>query len=377
MNIPQANHKIKIMITDDSFVIRSVLKKIIAGVQDIEIVGLYSSAEQLLTALDTLPVDILLLDIEMPGMTGIEAIPHILKKNSKVKIFMVSTLTKRNAPIAIEALTLGAVDYIEKPDSSTIANGSSFQENLIAKIKNIACSNCNTYVSKPLSSNKDFINSSSSEISNFKLSSNNIILRTDRPINFEPKVFAIASSTGGPKAINDLLICFGKDYLANKIILVTQHMPILFTKLLAENLDRLDIIKCQEASDSDVLTPGNLYLAPGNKHMKITLNVNKKPSIVLDDGPTVNFCKPSADPMIESAAEIFKNEMITIVLTGMGKDALQGSKTAVNLGCSIIAQDETSSIVWGMPGNVALSNLCSAVLPLNKIADFIKKKGAI
>jgi two-component system chemotaxis response regulator CheB len=373
----QAASKIKIMIIDDSLVIRSVLKKIIGTDPNIEIVGIYPSAERLLTALDNIVVDILLLDIEMPGMTGIEAIPHILKKNQNIKIFMVSTLTSKNAPIAIEALTLGAVDYIEKPDSTTIANGSSFQDNLIAKIKNIAKKNCDNYLTKPLSNNTHHLNSDLKDTNTYRLLSSNIVLRHDRPFNFKPQIFAIAASTGGPKAISDLLLSFGAHYLADKIIIITQHMPALFTKLFAENLDKLGIIKCQEAEQDTILNPGNLYIAPGNKHMKITLNKAKQPSITLDDGPPINFCKPSADPMIESAAEIFKNEMLTIILTGMGKDALEGTKAAVKHGSSVIAQDENSSIVWGMPGNVAVNNLCSAVLPLNNIAHFIIRKGSI
>lgn len=377
MNTKPINNKIKIMIIDDSLVIRSVLKKLIAADQDIEIVGLFSSAESLLAALNNTSVDILLLDIEMPGMTGIEAIPHILNKNSKIKIFMVSTLTKKNAPIAIEALTLGAVDYIEKPDSATMTSGDSFQNNLIAKIKNIAKKNHYVQLSKPLSSDTHILNTNSINTNSYRLLSNNIVLRTDRPLNFEPKVLAIAASTGGPKAISDLLLSFGSSYLVNKIILITQHMPAIFTKLFAENLDKQGLIKCQEAQENEILKPGNLYIAPGNKHMKIILNKTEQPSITLDDGPTINFCKPSADPMIESAAKIFKEEMVVIILTGMGKDALQGSKKALTLGSTIIAQDESSSIVWGMPGNVAVNNLCTAVLPVNQIANFIMKKGAL
>ncbi len=368
------NSKIRVMIVDDSLVVRSVLKRIITKDDNIEIVGLYHSAESLLRAMDNIVADVLLLDIEMPGMNGIEAIPHILNKDSNIKIFMVSTLTTKNAPIAIKALTLGAVDYIEKPDSNTMTNGNAFQDNLIAKIKNIAKKTYNSYISPPLSSIDQCNNHLSSALT-YRLLSSDIVLRTDRPINFEPKILAIASSTGGPKAISDLLVSFGANYLANKIIIITQHMPVLFTKLFAENLDKLGIIKCKEAQDGEILTEGNLYIAPGNIHMKITLKA-RKACITLDNGPAINFCKPSADPMIESAASIFKDKMITIVLTGMGKDALEGSKAAVMMGSSVIAQDETSSIVWGMPGNVAVNNLCSAVLPLNEIANFIIKNGS-
>lgn len=368
---------IKVMIVDDSAVIRGALMSFLKEDSEIEVVY---SAYNALIAIDFLQkseVEVVLLDIEMPEMTGIEAIKKFLSIKPNLKILMVSTLTSQNAPSTLKALSLGAADYIEKPSAQNINNRAEFKKFFIEKVKLLGYSSRHINASNIENiSNKSDLHSNcdiNKKVSSF-LRSSDIVIRSDRKLNFKPDIIAIASSTGGPKCITDLFNNFQLDYLKNIPIIITQHMPAFFTKLFAEQINQINVSKCKEAENMEEVLPGHIYIAPGGKHLLVE-KVEGKNILKLDDGPLVNFCKPAADPMLFSIAKAYKNKVLLIVLTGMGSDGLEGAKKIVANGGVVIAQDEETSVVWSMPGNVAVNNLCTAVLPLEKIAQYVMERG--
>jgi two-component system chemotaxis response regulator CheB len=186
-----------------------------------------------------------------------------------------------------------------------------------------------------------------------------------------PRVLLIGSSTGGPQALNGLISQIGQ-VLDRAPVLITQHMPPTFTTILAEHLARLSNRPVHEAVDGEEVNAGTVYLAPGGKHMSVKRREAGVPVIALDDGPLINFCKPAVDPLFASAAQVWGQKVLALVLTGMGSDGLRGSQAIAAAGGSILAQDEATSVVWGMPGQVAHAGLASAILPLNDIAPKLR-----
>jgi two-component system chemotaxis response regulator CheB len=181
-----------------------------------------------------------------------------------------------------------------------------------------------------------------------------------------PRVLLIGSSTGGPQALNTIVTEIGG--LIDRVpVLITQHMPPTFTAILAEHLNRLSRRPAREAKDGEEVVAGTIYIAPGGKHMRVVRRDNGA-AIALDDGPLINFCKPAVDPLFSSAAAIWGAKAMALVLTGMGSDGLHGAQALVAAGGHVMAQDEATSVVWGMPGQVALAGLCSTVLPIGEIA---------
>jgi len=283
------------------------------------------------------------LDIEMPVMDGMTALPQILAAEPGIRVLMASTLTTRGADIALRALRLGAADYVAKPSAAQIADDS-FRIDLLAKIKGLTRVRRTRADGPPPPGTP-------------------VSLR--QPLVRAPALLAVGSSTGGPQALFTLMQGIGRKLPVP--VVLTQHMPPTFTPILAEHLNRLDGPPCAEARDGEVLEPGRAYLAPGDKH----LLVEGTPGALrarLSDGPAENFCRPSVDPMLRSAAQACTGRVLVVMLTGMGSDGLGGSRQVVSAGGGVIAQDEASSVVWGMPGAVAQAGLCSHVLPLPAIA---------
>lgn len=336
---------IRVMIVDDSAVIRSIIDKILKTDDQIEVCGFASSGDQAVHTISICNPDVILLDIEMPVMDGITAIPLLLEKNPNVRIIMCSTLSERGASISVKALSLGATDCILKPSgSAAIQQNGDFHANLLRMVRSIGAGK----------------KRQSTDLSNIKLNPHNS--------KAVPKIIAIGSSTGGPNALA-LLLKDLKDLTVP--IVITQHMPKTFTKILADHLTTSTGVKCFEGEENMILQPGHAYIAPGGLHM----GFKRSPegiAITLNDGPMENFCKPAVDPMLRSLSSIY-NEVFTVILTGMGEDGLAGSRKIVEGGGQIIAQDAASSVVWGMPGAVANAGICSAVLPLSEIAFRIRK----
>jgi two-component system chemotaxis response regulator CheB len=370
--------KIRVMLVDDSSFVRHAITNIIQA-PDIEIVASVSNGKQAVDIVDKKLPDILILDVEMPVMDGITALPLILEKSPKTKVIMCSTLTVRNAEITMKALQLGAADTIAKPTSSSEVNrGEDFKNNILRVVRALAGRRgAPVHLRSPSSTStaeRTAVPSSmaSAEKKEVGVAKNSEFSLYKSPNTYvgRPDVIAIGSSTGGPKALFTVLT-----HLKNidVPIVMTQHMPATFTKILANHIQQMTGIDALEAEEGMVLEPGKIYVAPGGKHMLV---VKKGDSTVvsLDDGPQENFCKPSVDPMLRSVIKTYGKKILMVMLTGMGSDGLESSKQLVEAGGKLIAQDEATSTVWGMPGAVAKANICHDVLPLDQIGPRILRE---
>lgn len=340
---PAADARIRVMICDDSAVIRAAFSRLLDE-PDIEIVSRVANGEQALAEIARREVDVAMLDIEMPVMDGLTALPLLLKARPGLRVIMASTLTTRGAEVTMRALRLGATDYLPKP-SAADASGDLFRRDLLAKIRGVARSRAaaaGRMKAPPL-----------------------VLARPRRAASQSPRLLAIGASTGGPQALFALIQALGPNLRVP--VVLTQHMPATFTPILAEHITRLGGMPCAEAEDGMPILPGRITLAPGDRH----LIVHGTPGALtarLSNGPMENFCRPAVDPMLRSVVATHRGRAMVVMLTGMGHDGLDGTRELVAAGGSAIAQDEASSVVWGMPGAIAKAGLCQAVLPLGAIA---------
>ncbi len=366
---------IRVMVVDDSVVVRGLVSKWVDEETGMEAVGKCSNGAKAVEEVKTLNPDVIVLDIEMPVMDGLEALPKILKLCPGVKVIMASTLTQRNAEISLKALSLGASDYVPKPVSNSgVTTSSAFKVDLINKIKALGSTMLKqrSPVSpvRPANIAKKVEAAAASTIKTAdQTTSAGFKLREYSKT--QPKILVVGSSTGGPPALISVLEKLGPA-LTKLPILVTQHMPATFTKIFAEHLGRAAGIPSAEGVDGEQVQSGKIYVAPGGKHM-ILERKGAFPIIRLTDGPEVNFCKPAVDPLFESVAKCYGASTLSIVLTGMGSDGAKGAVTIADAGGSVIAQDEETSVVWGMPGATAKIGACSDVLPLKQIAPKLKQ----
>jgi len=308
--------------------------------------------------------EIILLDIEMPGLDGISALPHILEASPFSQIIMVSTLTERNASISIKALNLGAADYLRKPEADI--DKEFFKIELLRKIETLGEVSREKKTGKfPLSQQKLYPDAGFSD------AAPKAVVPIVRPLidKFRPTAVAIASSTGGPQALQVVFDGL-KDNMPKLPIFVTQHMPPVFTKYLSDSLASSNSIKCYEAQDGMDVENGSVYIAPGDFHMTVT-NATRAIKIQLSKTAHENFCRPSADPMLRSIKEVYGNKVLVVVLTGMGQDGLMGARSFADSGGVVIAQDKASSVVWGMPGAVCEAGITNGIYPIQQIAQRI------
>jgi two-component system chemotaxis response regulator CheB len=290
---------------------------------------------------------------------------------------MASTLTRRNAEISFKALSLGAADYIPKPESTREASAAEiFHHDLIQKIRHLGA----RLRRKPAVASPPLAPASAAPVARGPIARpaapapavQAASTPSTRPFSMQaPKVLLIGSSTGGPQALMALVTELGP-VIDRYPVLITQHMPPTFTTILAEHLARASRRPAAEAVDGERVKPGRIYLAPGGKHMRVARN-GADVAIALDDGPAVNFCKPAVDPLFTSAIDIWHGGILSVILTGMGSDGMRGGKDIVAAGGSVIAQDEASSVVWGMPGAAANAGICAAILPLNQIGAKVNR----
>ncbi len=378
---------IKVMIVDDSAVIRGFIGKILGSTPEIEITSVAANGQVAISNLLKRPHDIVLLDVDMPVMDGLTCIPKLLDAQPDIRIIMCSTLTTENAETSLRALSLGAVECIAKPTSTQdIYSKDAFRDTLVHAILEIGRSH-NPAASQP---RKDGTTTDKKPLSGTTIrptgatppvrtgpvpavsaaQEKTIRLRgTQEGYLGKPDVLAIGSSTGGPNALFKLL---GGLRGIDIPIIITQHMPPTFTRILAEHIQQQTGIKACEGEDGMPLVAGRVHIAPGGFHMLID---RRGPTAVLkiDDGPMENFCRPAVDPMLRSAVKVFGNRLMTVILTGMGSDGMLGAREVVAAGGRVVAQDAASSVVWGMPGAVALDGTCSAVLPLDEIGPWLRK----
>lgn len=366
------NDSIRVMVVDDSVVIRGLISRWIKETPGLEVVSTQRDGKKAVDAIEASQPDIVVLDIEMPEMDGLTALPLILKKKPGIKVIMASTLTKRNARISMQALSMGAVDYIPKPEGNHgVTTSSDFRKDLIEKVKVIGSQNRRSRPKPELKSVSAKTPAPGLSPNPISLHQSDAQLKTVPFSRVKPRILAIGSSTGGPQALTKLITEISPA-LGQVPTVITQHMPKTFTGILASNLSSAANRPCKEAEDGEVLKAGAIYVAPGGKHL-ILKKRDGAAVVKLDDGEPVNFCKPAVDPMFNSVAGIFGSASLGLVLTGMGQDGARGSVTIQTAGGSIIAQDEATSVVWGMPGATAQAGICSAVLPLDRIGQKVKE----
>jgi len=337
------------MICDDSAVIRVAIGHMLGSDPAINVVARVANGRQAVDEMARQTIDVVILDIEMPVMDGLTALPLMLKADPAVRVVIASTLTTRGADIALKALKAGAADYVPKPSAAAVAGDDAFRTELLAKVKGLARLRRRTVqpgaAAPPAPAETP------------------VPLRARTAL--APRLLAIGSSTGGPQALFTLIKGLGPGLPVP--VVITQHMPPTFTAMLAEHITKLGVAPCAEARDGEVLEAGRLYLAPGDRHLLVE-GAGTRLIARLSSDPPENFCRPAVDPMLRSAATACGGRVLVVMLTGMGQDGLAGTRLVTAAGGAAIAQDEASSVVWGMPGAIAQAGLCEAVLPLPRLA---------
>jgi two-component system, chemotaxis family, protein-glutamate methylesterase/glutaminase len=343
---------IRVLITDDSAVVRGLIQRWLSVEPGIEIVGVAINGVDGVRLAGEVKPDVMVLDVEMPQLDGIGAIPQILKLAPQTKILMASTLTQRNADITLRALGLGAADYVPKPETGKIAAAADFKRDLIARIRALGAarprqSSAPQRTAAPVSSPIAAAPQRPAPAGQLK------------PTPTKPaEIVVIGSSTGGPQALNKVISAIGGKL--NVPILIVQHMPSMFTRIMAEHLSKLSPAPVSEAKDGQPLRPGQILIAPGDFHMRV-VRKHGAPVIALDQGPQINFCRPAVDPLFASVAQEYGSSVFGAILTGMGADGRKGAEAIVARGGAVMAQDEATSVVWGMPGAVVGAGLACAI----------------
>ena len=351
------NNIITVALIDDSSVIRGALTRIIETDKNIKVIASLANGEMAVSCAKNHKPDVMVLDIEMPIMDGLTALPQIIKHSPDTKVIMFSALTNEGADATIKAMALGAVECIVKPKSSQDTSpGSEFHTYITSLIKTLGGA-------KPA-------NNLTSNIKSEENKSYNVAPKVNSSQSFQPpEILAVGSSTGGPQALFNFFKGLGA---IDVPVIITQHMPATFTKILAEHITQKSEMPAYEGEDGMVIEKGKIYVAPGGKHMTFKRQ-DGQTVIKLDDGVPENFCKPAVDVMMRSIIDIHQNKILCVILTGMGHDGLVGARQLHKLGGRIIAQDKKTSVVWGMPGAVAEDGICNEVLPIDDIGQKVKQ----
>src|SRR6266568_2054595 len=358
---------LRVMVVDDSVVIRGLISRWVSSEPDMVVAASLRTGLDAVNQLERVNPDVAVLDIEMPDLDGISALPQLLAKRPNLIIIMASTLTRRNAEISFKALSLGASDYIPKPESTrAVTAAETFRHDLLQKIRNLGAKVRRR--ASPSSPSAPAFGRAREPAARPAANAASPLQFIKRPFSATaPRVLLIGSSNGGPQALMTLVGELGS-VIERFPVLITQHMPPTFTTILAEHLARSSHRPAREAIEGEIVKAGQIYLAPGGRHMRVARH-GSDAVIALDDGPPVNFCKPAVDPLFTSAIDVWRAGILAVVLTGMGSDGMRGGKEIVAAGGNVIAQDEASSVVWGMPGAAANAGICAAILPLNQIAS--------
>lgn len=334
--------KTRVLVVDDSHLMCRIIRDIINSDPDLEVIGEAHNGYEAIELVRRLKPDVVTLDVEMPKMNGLETLKYIMRVYPR-PVIMVSSLTQEGADATIKALEYGAVDFIPKPSANELKE---FKENIIRKIKEV----------------------SRVPIRLLEFKAQRLLQEQKHKVKRIPvlarKIVVIASSTGGPQSLLKIFPKFPEDIDA--AILVVQHMPPKFTNSFAKRLDSISRIEVKEAEDGDVIEKGKAYIAPGGYHMEVSI-YNKKPKIKLNKKPKINGVRPSADPTMITAAEVFKSKTVGVVMTGMGSDGARGLAKIKEAGGITIAQDRETSIIFGMPKAAIELGVVDHVVPLGNI----------
>jgi two-component system chemotaxis response regulator CheB len=361
---------LRILVVDDSVVIRQMISQILTEDSELAVAGVAGDGKIALAKIQQTSPDLITLDVEMPVMNGLETLAEIRKLYPKLPVVMFSTLTERGATATIEALSLGASDYVTKP-SNTMSQDEARQRiraELIPKIKALC--------------RRQGVGSGSFAASPSRAASPQLVeMRRARP--FKPattgtaaekkriELVAIGTSTGGPNALAAVLPFFPKDFPVP--IVIVQHMPPIFTRMLAERLDSRSAIGVREGAESTVLEPGVAYIAPGDFHMTVKKRAMGF-QLKLNQDPQENSCRPAVDVLFRSVAAICGPQVLGVVMTGMGSDGVRGSEHIKHAGGDVIVQDEKTSVVWGMPGFTFNEGFADAAYPLDQLQAEITRR---
>ena len=346
--------KIKVLIVDDSALIRQLLSEILGSDRQIEVVGTAQDPYQAREKIKALHPDVLTLDVEMPRMDGLTFLRNLMRLHP-MPVVMISSLTEKGADVTLEALELGAVDFVSKPKIDVAHTLADYSADIIAKVKAAArarvrpCAG-STALNRPLAP---------------KLTADAVLSRRSKPITIKTtdKIIAIGASTGGTEAIKVLLAELPADTPG---IVISQHIPEAFSAPFARRMDGISAMTVCEAADGQQILPGHVYIAPGSHHLLVERS-GARYLCRLSDGPPVNRHRPSVDVMFRSVAQNVGPNAVGVLLTGMGDDGARGLKEMHEAGAPTIAQDEKTSVVWGMPGEAVKLGCVDAVLPLEKI----------
>jgi len=357
--------KIRVMVVDDAVVFRGLVSRWVQDEPDIEIVSAHRNGQEAIENFSRVDPDLVVLDIEMPVLDGLETLPLLLAKKPNLTVIISSTVTRRNAEVGIKALQLGAADYVSKPETNReMTMSPEFRRDLISRIRALGKRRFERLAQavRPARFVAEVAESISTPDLPYRL----------RPFSaVPPRVLVIGSSTGGPQALQILLRGIAPA-IARVPVLITQHMPPTFTTILAEHISRATGRPAHEGQNGELLAPGRLYIAPGARHMLVARD-GEQARIVINDDPPVHFCRPSVDPLFATAAATFASATLGVILTGMGSDGTDGASIVAESGGSVIAQDEATSVIWGMPGSAAEAGVCAGILPLEGIAPRINE----
>lgn len=357
---------VRVMIVDDSAVIRGVLSRFVESDPGIKVAMMAGNGKLAVSHMAHGPFDVIILDIEMPEMDGLTALPLILKADPHVQVIIASTLSTANAAITLKAFSMGAAECLAKPSSHELSGATAFRDGLIAKVKTLG---------QIAQAKRKGLHPQAKAGTDPKTTAmpapgaKRFTLRKDLLPSI-PEVIAIGSSTGGPQTLVRFFIDL-KPGLKQPIF-ITQHMPPTFTTALAQQIAKQSGLKCHEAAEGDIVEGGHIYLAPGDFHMTVKDNGRQK-IIALNKDPQENFCRPAVDPMLRSIVGLYGKKTLAVIFTGMGSDGLKGCQQVVEAGGTVIAQDEATSVVWGMPDAVAMAGICTEVLALEHMAATVRQ----
>lgn len=370
---PAASRPIRVLVVDDSAVVRGMTARWLGAEDGLEVAGLAHDGEHGLKEAERLQPDVIVLDVEMPRLTGLEALPKLRAVAPGARVVMASTLTRRGGETTIKALAAGAADYIAKPETSGLGGADAYRRELVQKIRGLgharrrpadgagqtAASAASSGVLRPVPAAGC-------------VPTPPVALTSHRAKR--PDLLVVGASTGGPQALQVFLggLLGSPARRPTLPILIVQHMPPTFTAILAEHIAHLLKIDCREARNNDPVRAGEVLIAPGDFHMRLA-RTKTGMCVRLDQGPMVSFCRPAVDPLFESAADVTDGRVLGVVLTGMGSDGRDGARCIVQSGGRVIVQDEASSVVWGMPGAVAKAGLAGAIEPLDRIGSTTQK----
>jgi len=351
--------KIRILVVDDSVVVRRMVSDALAADSQLEVAGTAANGKIALAKLPQVNPDIVILDVEMPELDGIGTLMGIRKFLPALPVIMYSTLTERGAEATLEALSKGATDYVTKPSNvGSAAQGlECIRTQLIPKIKAI----CGRVLGLPLPSPP------ATAVASKTLTPRLPFPRREERID----IVAIGVSTGGPNALGSLIPTLPRDLPVP--VVIVQHMPPVFTRLLAERLAAKSQIGVEEAYPGAILEPGCAWIAPGDYHMVVASD-HHQVTLCTHQGPPENSCRPAVDVLFRSVANVYRPHTLAVVMTGMGQDGLRGCEHIRESGGQILAQDQATSVVWGMPGFVANAALADKVLPLDQLGIEILRR---